>query len=418
MDKIEINNLLEDIFMKKHTNLDSFNLNLSSILEYIYRNPLTSRIEISNFTGITPATTTSIVSYLLEKNIIFETGEEVSKTNGSGRKRKVLTLNKDYGILIGLEFNLNGFFIIATDICGNCLYSISKPYHQFLLIDINQEIISLINELIIKFPKENIIGIGIAVPGHFSITDQRIISNNQIWKHFNLLEIKKEIDFPIVVENNVESMSLSEYLFNPIQSPNKFSLLHIGNGLFYSFLDHNHIAPKKNYYLGEIGHTVVDINGALCECGKSGCLQTYISHSWILKRAKYLFNNSKNSVLHALVNTENEINFSTVMAAYELGDTYLKQYLENGINLLGTAIANTLIMQDASKIYLHSELFKNIAFSKQIVNIIENQLAFIPTNRDIKIEILPFDSFRGAKGACATACLAILIKKNSYQLLI
>ena len=54
---------------------------------------------------------------------------------------------------------------------------------------------------------------------------------------------------------------------------------------------------NSNYYLGEIGHTVVDINGPKCECGKQGCLQTYISDSWLLKRARFLFDYSQNTTL-------------------------------------------------------------------------------------------------------------------------
>ncbi|MGL4372739.1 MAG: ROK family transcriptional regulator [Turicibacter sp.] len=401
--------------MKKIKNLDSFNFNLSTILEYLYRNPYTSRIEISNATGITPATVTSTISHLLEQNVIFETGEETSNTIGSGRKRKVITLNKNFGFLIGVDFNLTGFFTTITDICGNTIECFSKPYHPTLVVNINQEIISLIKEVTTKYIKENIIGIGISIPGHFDITSQRIISNNDNWSNFNLSEIKKEFSFPMVAENNVKSMALSQYLFNPTQCPDKFSLLHVGYGLFHSFIDSHHFEPKQNYYLGEIGHTVVDINGPVCECGKRGCLQTYISQSWILQTAKYLFNHSTNTVLHSLVDREEEITLPVVFAAYNLGDRFLKQYLENGITLLGTSIANSLIMQDASKIFLNSELFKNDAFSTQIINIIENQLMFIPTKRDAEIEILPFDPFRGARGACAVACLSILIKKSCYQ---
>ena len=58
--------------MYNKKNLDAFNLNMSTVLEFIYRNPQTSRIEIAHSTGITPATITSIVGELLDKNLIIE----------------------------------------------------------------------------------------------------------------------------------------------------------------------------------------------------------------------------------------------------------------------------------------------------------------------------------------------------------
>ena len=390
--------------------------NVSSVLEFIYRNPETSRIEISNATGLTPAAITNIVSELISKEWISETGDEVSVINGSGRRRKVLTLNENAGYLLGLEFNMNGIFISITDIIGNTIAKDYKKLDNYVIENLNDEIIYVIKNCIKNLDSSKILGAGIAVPAHFDIHTEKIISNNPIWNNFNLFKIKKDFDFPFVVENNIECMALGEYLFNPIGSPNKFLFLHVGHGLFCSFFDSNNLGINKNYYIGEIGHTVVDINGPKCECGKKGCLQTYISESWLLKNAKFFFENSTNTILHDLVKNQDEITLKTIIAAYKLGDSYFRKKIDLGLELLGTSIANILIMRDADKIFLNSELLSNDIFSNQIIDVVKSQMMFIPTKLDINIEIKNFNFYRGSKGACALASFAFFIKNINYIL--
>lgn len=401
-----------------HINIDNHSetslANISIILQYIYRNRYTSRIEIANATGLTPAAVTPIVRLLLKEKVLFETGDVDHKMSGSGRRRKILTINKNKGVLFGLEFNMKGFFFSATDICGDTLFNITRDFSLSELMNINQIIIDIFTEAKEKVSDNQVIGGGIAIPGHYDKKSLTIASNNDLWENFNLDVIRNELEFPIVVENNIESMSISEYLFKPINTPEVFSFLHVGPGLFYSYFDSKNIRPNLNYYVGEIGHTVVDINGPECECGKNGCLQTYISESWIFKHAKYLFENSPNTVFHSLVDSKNEITLKTVIDAYNLNDPFMKQYLNHGLELLGISIANSIIIQDTTKILIHSELFENKQFSGPIIDIIENQLQFIPTKERTEVEIVPYDDFRGSVGACAVACLSFLIKDANY----
>lgn len=389
--------------------------NVSSVLEFIYRNPRTSRIEISQATGLTPAAVTNIVAELMNKDWIKETGDEVSFVNGSGRRRKVLTLNNSIGYLLGVEFNMKGIFVTITDILGNVISRDYKNINKYAINHINDEIINLIENSITKVDSSKILGAGIAIPAHFDLTSETIISNNDMWKDFNLFEIKKHFSFPFIVENNIECMALGEYLFNPLNTPDKFLFFHVGHGLFCSFFDSANIGIKANYYIGEIGHTVVDINGPKCECGKKGCLQTYISESWLIKNAKFFFENSTNTILSNLVKNSEEISLQTIIAAYKLGDSYFKRNIELGIELLGTSISNTLIMRDADKIFLNSELLSHKEFSSQIVDIVQSQMMFIPSKIDLNIEVTNFDIFRGSRGGCALACFAFFIKNLNYS---
>lgn len=393
----------------------AYNQRISAVLECMYRNREMSRIELSQAAHATPAIITELTNDMIQQGLIMETGDEVSRIAGSGRRRKLLCLNPDYACLLGIEINMRGIFTVVTNILGEVKIAGHVSLTDYNPSDINNEIVAQIHRCLKKLPGSSILGAGIAIPGHFDYGSRKIISNNTLWESFQLPEIEKHFSFPFIVDNNIESMSFGEYLFRPQSCPDKFLFYHIGPGIFCSYFNSEQLSIKKNCYIGEVGHTVVDINGPLCECGKKGCLQTYISESWLIKNGQYLLTHSSSSILSGLVHSPDEIDIETIIKAYTLGDPYFSPQIDLGIRLLSVSIANTLIMQDCEKIYLNSKLFHHAPFKNQIVSLINEQLNFIPVEHKIEIEIVPYDDFRGAQGACALAAFAFFIKNKNFQ---
>lgn len=400
--------------MKK--NSDAYKVNYSTVLEFIYRNKETSRIEISNATRLTPAAITHIVSEMIENRTLIETGDEVRGKKGSGRSRKLLKLNEDFAYLLGIEINMKGIFFNLTNLIGETVFIESILLNTFSMKEINRIITNKITNILEKFVDHHILGIGVAIPGHYDSDAKKIISNNKKWEYFDLNEIEKHFSVPFKVENNVECMALNEYLFKASDSPDNFLFFHIGHGLFCSFFDADRLEIKKNHYIGEIGHTVVNIDGPQCECGKKGCLQTYISDSWLIKNALFLFNHSNNTTLKSLANKEEDIDLATIIDGYILGDSFLTNQIDLGLIFLGTSVANTLILHDAKKIYINSELLNIPQFQQTLTDFIRNQLSFIPTKNDLEIDIVPYDSYRGARGASALATLSFFIKHPNFSI--
>lgn len=77
---------------------DIYKNHVASVLEFIYRAGQTSRIEIANNTGLTPALITSITADLMKKEEIMETGDEISGIPVPDANAKLLTLNAIFRI--------------------------------------------------------------------------------------------------------------------------------------------------------------------------------------------------------------------------------------------------------------------------------------------------------------------------------
>ncbi|WP_057817241.1 ROK family transcriptional regulator [Schleiferilactobacillus perolens] len=387
--------------------------NRERTVQFIYRHPHATRTEIYKGTGMTPATVSQTVAQLITENMVVETGQEVSGT-GSGRKQKVIELNQNFGYCIGVDFSLSGMATFVCDILGNPLSSNLTPYEQVQNQDINGLIAEKINSIVKNYPHHKFLGVGVAIPGHYDGEHQTIISNNPMWNTFDLSKIRLAISLPILAENNIESMALARFLFDSANTPDKFLFLHSGYGLYAAFIEPNSLHPKRNYYIGEIGHTVVNPDGFQCECGKRGCLQTYISETWILKKARLLYRNSNTTVLRSLVADPTKINLDTVLAAYDLGDSFITQSLNQAVRYLGISVANLLMMCDADAIYLNSRILQKPEFHQQISETISTQLTFIPTKKNTTVAILPYQETAAARGACALVALAKVVQNSAY----
>ncbi|MEG3236682.1 ROK family protein [Streptococcus suis] len=384
-----------------------------NILKTLFRHQKSSRTRISKSLKITPATITNMISYLVAEKKVIETGDEVRDYIGSGRSRRLITVNSQYRHYIGIEINANGIYLAVTDTIGNLITNSNIKITEYDSKQINEIIIQLVTETLDKFSYLEFGALGIAVPGHFDSKSGHIISNNVKWIYFDLAVIKQSISIPIFLENNINCMAIGSYLFHPESSPEQFLFIHIGPGLVCSFFDSEHILQNKNFYIGEIGHTVVDLNGPSCECGKRGCLQTYISDTWLINNARFLFENVQGSIIKTLVEKPEDITLDVVYNAYRLGDGFIIKKIESGIDFLTTSIANTLIIYDSKKIFINSQLLNYPGFSEKVNNLVDNQLQFIPSKNNLDIEFLSFNIFRGAIGAASLAVYNHFILENN-----
>jgi N-acetylglucosamine repressor len=147
------------------------------------------------------------------------------------------------------------------------------------------EILNSIKEMRINPPK--IIGVGIGVPGIIDTKEGKIIFSAQLgWKNIDFVELlKKRINLETIIDNTVKSKALAESLFGAAKHSHKSALLSIGSGVGSALVTDGQILRGEMNIAGEVGHTIVDPDGMLCECGRRGCLQTYIAEGALLEEA-------------------------------------------------------------------------------------------------------------------------------------
>lgn len=390
--------------------------NRGIVLNTIYTNSPISRIDISNITGITPATVSEITNQLIEDSIIHEIGADTSDKNKSGRKRILLEISPKAVFYIGSELSEK---FISFCVCDNLGTIFAEKYinfsnDSFKNIMNESYYLNELNQFLNAQTSLSLSAIGIAIPGHFDPINRRIITNNLFWKSFDLNKISSKIELPIFFENNVNCMALNTKLFLKEFSLKNFLYFHIGRGMFCSYIYQGEIFAKNNFEVGEIGHTVINPEGEKCECGKKGCLQTYSSEAWIINKAKLIYANSDTTYLKQLANDKDSITLDTILQSFHLGDEGILNILNRAIKYLSISIANILMILDAEKLFLHGELFKDETIRNILIDYIENNLTVIPSSQNNKIEFQSYSPMDGAQGACALCVSRNLIKQDSF----
>lgn len=389
--------------------------NRSRILECIFRNAPVARSEIAEMTEITPAAVTTTVTGLISEHIVTELEEPLPDDSSSGRRKVPIDINPAAFYSIGAEFTQKSLVICLTDLKGNLIQCRQKPYSPILAQQITNELItgiqSLVNETDLDW--NQIIGAGIAVPGHMNSDSDDLITNRKTWENFSAAELEKNLPIPITYENNARCMALSQYLFHPENSPDSFAFFHVGLGMFCANVVDGEIFLGNNYMAGEIGHTIVNENGRRCECGKYGCLQTYASENWLLKNARLVYQNSPDTILRHLADSEKDISIETIITAYSMGDPFIIKYIRDALKYLGIAASNIAITMNPGKFFLHGQYLDNPMIRSELLDYIDRQLLFIGRSYASNIEILPYRPEDGAVGASALAVRKFFISPSA-----
>ncbi|NME36656.1 MULTISPECIES: ROK family protein [Fusobacterium] len=259
--------------------LDSLKkLNRGLILSSLKNNNFT-RVELQKRTGLAAGTLSNIMKELVLENIILEIEE-----NGNGirgRKGTKLFINYNYKYVIGIK--------IKRGILIGSLNSLDGTTINQMTLEIPDKSPSTVVDLIIKTFKElkqekSIIGIGIAFPGQVD-SNEGIITYSAFyqWKKVKLKELlQKSIECEIFIENDVRAMALSEKDFI---SPDIKNMLYINidRGVSCGIIINNSLLLGDNFVSGQLGHSFVENNGKICNCGKIGCLETITTNPRMLE---------------------------------------------------------------------------------------------------------------------------------------
>lgn len=386
--------------------------NWDRILECIYRNPRISRKEISDLTGITPATVTTTTAAMVKEGIIAELGQMEEDRGTIGRSRIALDICADYRCVVGVEFTVESMTVCATDLHGNPLYTERVPYAPHPDENTTALVVTLIRRCIDKLSvsEEKIAGIGIAVPGHMDSSCRHLISTNQFWHSFDGQAVRQAFSCPVVFENNVRCMALTQYLHNPQQVPSSFALFHIGRGMFCANIADDELYIGTTYGSGEIAHTIAVPDGKRCECGKRGCLQTVATESALLENAAMIFNLREDSLLHNFASRAEDLTIDHIAAVYEMGGMEVRRMVHQALQYLVMSALNIAILMNPEKLLIHGKLFNHEAIREDFMEMIQDKFEFTGNNYRLgTVDFLPCWDTDGAIGAASLAILKCVI---------
>jgi N-acetylglucosamine repressor len=317
-------------------------INRSLLLNAIKSEGEVSRAALAHMTGLSPATVTAITGQLIEENMIFEknTGDSTG-----GRPPIMLALNPRGGFVIGVKLMEDHAVGALTDLNASILAkdSIDLPDRQ---LESSVEVLAeLVNRLVksARIKKKQLMGVGLGLAGVVDF-GKGIVKQNPYfgWKDIPLRDlIKNKLRVPVYIDNDVNTLTLSEKWLEPGLKEDNFIVITIGRGIGMGIVINGQIYRGKGGGAGELGHVMVDPNGPLCDCGKHGCLESFLGDRALVQYAK----------------TQLDVSIETLDELIKRAETDEKaaNILAYGGKLLGVQIANLVNIFDPKLIIVSGE---------------------------------------------------------------
>ncbi|WP_440895849.1 ROK family glucokinase [Amphibacillus sp. Q70] len=202
--------------------------------------------------------------------------------------------------------------------------------------------------------KEQLIGIGAGAPGFVDAeTGDIAVAVNLGWKDFPLGKILRELSgLHVFIENDANIAALGENWLGSGQLADNLIAITLGTGVGGGLIANGRIISGVNGTAGEIGHMTVVKNGAPCNCGRQGCLETIASATGISRIAEDTIMRYSDSILVTTFKEKNKLTAKDIFSAYEKEDKCAIEVVEEITDVLGLAISNIATILNPSKIVI------------------------------------------------------------------
>ena len=386
-----------------HQLLKQNNHNL--INKYIYRNSPISRVEIAHQLGLTTATITGMVNPMISSGLLRETVAPAEETKGAGRPRMMLEFVPEAYYVCGVDVGVYRTNYILTDIRGNIIAvrHTDQPLdeYQVTLERLAQEIPAFLSEA--GIPREKMLGVGICLPGMIDGSADKIYDIfYEGWTEHNLCaDLGQRLGLKVEVENNVRARAISAELFDRMVKAEPFAYFFVSFGVACQMIIDGKVLYGQSAAAGEIGHTVVQRNGPVCPtCGNRGCLEALTGERAILQQCRDIMVTDTPTVLRELCQVPKLLTMDQVLEAQKMGDKEVGHVIEDAIEYLGIALANTINLISPRAVVLEGRILSSQKNQARMLRTVE-QYMFHIHSRVIDFTFLPYDPDRGARAAAA-----------------
>lgn len=305
---------------KSFQKIDVKRSNLSQVFRIIQKNGPIERKEIQHLSSLSWGAVSQFTTMMLSADIIKQDFRPLGKV---GKNPSMLEINTQDNYVVGVDFNFKSIRVVLLDLKGDIVKSrVAAIINGTRIVD---TLLSTLEDTLSDvIGKKNILAIGISTQGN--IDEEKgialYLTFDPAWRNLNLKQIVEErFQIRTFVFHDPDCILIAEkYFGNAFCSDLKNVItLNMNYGVGMSLMIDSKIYSSEGGRHGELGHTTVVPKGALCSCGKRGCLEAYASKVGIINRFIEAVNNGEKTTVN--VGDSFGITYETIRDAAKKGDT-------------------------------------------------------------------------------------------------
>lgn len=249
---------------------------------------------------------------------------------------------------------------------------------------------------------DQVLGVGMGAPG--PVINGGVISKavNIGWENYPLKEkLEEAFSLKAFVENDANCAALGEMWLGAGKGLKNIVAITLGTGVGGGVIINGDIVGGISGGAGEIGHMTVKLDdGAPCNCGKKGCLETIASATGVVRLAlKKLETTTQSTPLKTIYQENNGITAKDVFDLAAKGDALSLEIVEEVAYYLGYGIGILCTILNPEAVIIGGGVSKaGKTLTEPLQNYVK-QFAFPPSIDDTSIRLAKLGNDAGVIGA-------------------
>jgi len=384
-----------------------FNEYVMRVLNLIRAEGPITRRELANRTGLNRSTLSEVVVRLLDQSLIHEAGNYKSV---DGRRFRTLEIKGTGYVVVGIEFTGEMTHTLVANLASEVLWREDRPVprgssKEDILVCIEVAIEAALREA--RRIGNHVIGIGHADVGPVDAAEESVVMSSVApnWRDVPLRKMLAEkFNLPVFVQNVSNTMVLAEAWWGVGRGVEDILYVFLGNGIGVAYYHNGEVLGGATNCLGELGHTIVDKDGPMCECGSRGCLEAIAGGKAIVRGVKDYI---ESGVLTMMSDSSNynleKLSLDDVVRAAQEGDKLCTTVLGEATEYLSIGVVNAVNLFNPDIVIFGGTLAKS---HDLVIDSIKRSIKArcLPnTVGELKMEISSFGEDGPALGAATLA---------------
>ena len=247
-------------------------------------------------------------------------------------------------VVLGIDIGGTNTAFGFVDPEGKLLVEFSFPTHsqesaEKLFSRLHPEVKKLFSSLENNY---QLVGIGVGAPNANYYKGTVELPPNLNWGTVNIVELcEKYFSLPCAITNDANAAAIGELKFGAGKGLKDFIVITLGTGVGSGIIVNGELVYGHDGFAGEIGHTIYDVGGRQCGCGRKGCLETYASASGIKRTVFELLADTNYQSLLSEISFD-ELNSKMISDAALKGDKIALMAFDLTAKILGIKLADAV----------------------------------------------------------------------------
>lgn len=155
-------------------------------------------------------------------------------------------------------------------------------------------------------------------------------------------DLENEFKIPVYLDNDANAAAFGEFMSGAAKGAKNAVVITLGTGVGAGIIIDKKIYRGSNFAGGEIGHTVIVVDGVQCGCGRRGCFEAYSSATGLVRMTLKAGEENPQSLINAIIKEDGRCSARTAYKAMKAGDAVGKAVTDDYVKYLACGITNVI----------------------------------------------------------------------------